>query len=220
VYLQASNLEMRQASVYRAIKTNAFHKNVSHHLKKLIPLFLRFVLEYSPWIVETRNMKSNQARQCETENNMSDDRMNFVETDETLLHDETTKAQPAKRRGRPKGSKNRKSVYMLPDEGWDIDSSVDMATPTATAPVGKAKSAALHRRWQREWIRPQFALSRKDAYEIFFKFLRSAKGKDALKKLITNGSPGVGKLTDAQLGKYLEQTNLLSRYPHEVVIKG
>lgn len=157
---------------------------------------------------------------------MSNDRVNFVETDETLLHDETTKAPTVKqsRRGRPKGSKNRKSVYMLPDEGWDIDSSVEMATPTATptatAPVGKAKSAALHRRWQREWIRPQFSLTRKDAYEIFFKFLRSSKGKEALKKLITQGSPGVGKLTDTQLGKYLEQTNLLSRYPHEVVIKG
>ena len=130
-------------------------------------------------------------------------------------------APTAKRRGRPKGSKNRQRAYMMPDEGWDTDDTVDMATATAPSPsVGKGRSAALHRRWQREWIRPQFSLTRKDAYEIFFKFLRSSKGKEALKKLITAGSPGVGKLTDQQLGKYLEQTNLLSRYPHEIVIKG
>lgn len=155
---------------------------------------------------------------------MKIDDVNFVDENSSVLHDDTHQAQPAQaksRRGRPKGSKNRKSVYMLPEEGWDTEGSIEMVAPTATAaPVGKARSAALHRRWQREWIRPQFSLTRKDAYEIFFKFLRSAKGKEALKKLITNGSPGVGKLNDVQLGKYLEQTNLLSRYPHEVVIKG
>lgn len=148
---------------------------------------------------------------------MTQNEVNYGET-ETEPHVDANPAQAAKRRGRPKGSKNRKTVYAMPDEGWDDESAVEMTT-TAT-PVGKSRSAALHRRWQREWIRPQFTLARKEAYEIFFKFLRSSKGKEALRKLITNGSPGVGKLTDQQLGKYLESTNLLSRYPHEVVIKG
>ncbi len=119
------------------------------------------------------------------------------------------------RRGRPKGSKN-KPKFFAPTEGWDQEA-IEM---TQRAKVGKPRSAAYHRKWQREWIRPQFTLSRKEAYEIFFKYLRSSQGKSALRDLITQGSPGVGKLSDSALGKYLEQTSLLSRYPHEVIIRG
>lgn len=120
-------------------------------------------------------------------------------------------------RGRPKGSKNKPKFYAQPSEGWSLQ-----ATPDDEAALvsGKTRSASAHRKWQRDYIKPQFVLSRKEAYEIFFKYLRSAQGKNALRDLITQGSPGVGKLSDSSLGKYLEQTNLLSRYPHEVVIKG
>lgn len=109
----------------------------------------------------------------------------------------------APRRGRPKGSKGRKAY----------------TRQEAEAPVGRPRSAAIQRRWQREWIKPQFHLSRNEAQEIFFKYLRSARGKSALKDIIEKGSPGIGKLNDNQLGKYLEETNLLSRYPHEVLIQ-
>jgi len=119
------------------------------------------------------------------------------------------------RRGRPKGSKN-KPRFSVSTEGWDQEA-IEMTQRTK---VAKPRSAAFHRKWQREWIRPQFTLTRKEAYEIFFKYLRSSQVKNALKDLITQGSPGVGKLTDSALGKYLEQTCLLSRYPHEVIIKG
>lgn len=111
--------------------------------------------------------------------------------------------QEEKRRGRPK----KQRTY---EEGFDVEA----------APVGRPRSAAIHRRWQRDMIKPQFHLSRREAFEVFFKYLRSTKGKKALADIINQGSPGIGKLTDAQLGKYLEQTNLLSRYPHEVVIQG
>lgn len=112
--------------------------------------------------------------------------------------------QEQKRRGRPK----KRHAY---EEGFDTDE----------APVvGKPRSTAIHRRWQRDMIKPQFHLSRREAFEVFFKYLRSTRGKAALKDIINLGSPGIGKLSDAQLGKYLEQTNLLSRYPHEVVIQG
>jgi len=120
-------------------------------------------------------------------------------------------------RGRPKGSKNKPKLYAQPSEGWNLQ-----ATPEDEKALvaGKARSASAHRKWQRDYIKPQFVLNRKEAYEIFFKYLRSADGKNALRDLITQGSPGVGKLSDSSLAKYLEQTNLLSRYPHEVVIKG
>jgi hypothetical protein len=110
--------------------------------------------------------------------------------------------QENKRRGRPK----KQHTY---EEGFDVE-----------VPAGRPRSAAIHRRWQRDMIKPQFHLNRREAFEVFFKYLRSTKGKTALRDIINQGSPGIGKLTDAQLGKYLEQTNLLSRYPHEVVIQG
>lgn len=134
--------------------------------------------------------------------------------------EQTTEQQtpfaPTKRgRGRPKGSKNKPKFYAQPQEGWDQEA-IDMTQKKAIRP----RSEALHRKWQREWVKPQFTLSRKEAYEIFFNYLRSTRGKEALRDLIVKGSPGVGKLSDSALGKYLEQTNLLSRYPHEVVIRG
>jgi hypothetical protein len=124
---------------------------------------------------------------------------------------------PTRGRGRPKGSKNKSKMFAQPSEGWSLQ-----ATPEDEAALvsGKTRSASAHRKWQRGHIKPQFVLNRKEAYEIFFRYLRSAEGKNALRDLITEGSPGVGKLSDSNLGKYLEQTNLLSRYPHEVVIKG
>lgn len=130
--------------------------------------------------------------------------------------EQQTQFVPSKRgRGRPKGSKNKPKFYTQSQEGWDQEA-IDMTKKSSIRP----RSEALHRKWQREWVKPHFALSRKEAYEIFFSYLRSARGKEALKDLIVKGSPGVGKLSDSALAKYLEQTNLLSRYPHEVVIRG
>lgn len=127
-----------------------------------------------------------------------------------------TQFVPIKRgRGRPKGSKNKPKLYAQPQEGWDQE-----AIEMTQKPTIRPRSEALHRKWQREWVKPHFALSRKEAYEIFFSYLRSSRGKEALRDLIVKGSPGVGKLSDSALAKYLEQTNLLSRYPHEVVIRG
>lgn len=119
-------------------------------------------------------------------------------------------------RGRPKGSKNKPKFLAQPVENWD-EEAVEM---TRLGKIEKAKSVSMHRKWQREYIKPQFVLNRKEAYEIFFKYLRSAAGKDALRDLMVKGSPGVGKLNDSSLARYLERTSLLSRYPHEVVIRG
>lgn len=116
-------------------------------------------------------------------------------------------------RGRPKGSKNKPKSFVSENVGWDQEA-IEMTR------LAKGKSVSMHRKWQREYIKPQFVLNRKDAYEIFFKYLRSAAGKEALRDLMVKGSPGVGKLSDSALAKYLEQTSLLSRYPHEVVIRG
>lgn len=124
--------------------------------------------------------------------------------------------QPVKRgRGRPKGSKN-KPKFFTPDqepaqEGW--------IKREKEAEIGKKPSTAVRRKWQRDWIRPQFALSRKEALELFVRYLRSSQGKIALREIINEGFVGISKLPDTSLGKYLEKTNLLSRYPHDVVIK-
>lgn len=56
--------------------------------------------------------------------------------------------------------------------------------------VKRPRSTTLHRKWQREWLKPQFTLSRKEAYDIFFKYLRSAQGKTALMDIVKQGSPG------------------------------
>lgn len=110
--------------------------------------------------------------------------------------------QGERRRGRPRKQRQEQ-------EGWSDE-----------APVSRPRSAAMHRRWQRDMIAPKFHLTRKEALEVFFKYLRSTRGKEALRKIIAGGSPGIEKLNDGQLGRYLEQTNLLSRYPHEVLIQG
>jgi hypothetical protein len=125
-------------------------------------------------------------------------------------------AQPVKRgRGRPPGSKNKPKFFVQPQEpaqeGWiKEEKSVE---------VGKKPSVAVRRKWQRDWIRPQFSLSRKEALELFVRYLRSGQGKIALREIINEGFVGIAKLPDISLGKYLEKTHLLSRYPHDVVIK-
>lgn len=131
-----------------------------------------------------------------------------------LLLTEVKEVMPRKKRGRgrPKGSKNKPKLFTPMTEGWKTEGASE------AQPVAKPRSG-IYRKWQREWIKPQFALSRKEAYDLFLNYLRSVAGKPALKELIVEGSVGVGKLSDSALGKYLEQTNLLSRYPHEVVIK-
>lgn len=121
---------------------------------------------------------------------------------------ESTEARPRKRRltkAQPNLPRTEGFVEEIEDE---------------EAPIKRPKSTALHRKWQREWLKPQFTLSRKEAYDIFFKYLRSSQGKNALMDIVKQGSPGVAKLSDNALGKYLEQTNLLSRYPHDVIIRG
>lgn len=109
--------------------------------------------------------------------------------------------QAPRGRGRPKGSKNKRPMLT---EGWSQD-----------------KASAYTRKWQKvDKIRPQFSLTRKDATEILFDYLRSVRGKDALRDLILRGNPGIGKLSDTALGKYMEMTGLLSRYPHDVIVRG
>lgn len=129
--------------------------------------------------------------------------------------------------GRPKGSKNKPKFFAPQDDSANWASH---AIPVDTQPtevieaskqseIARPRSGAIYRRWQRSWIRPQFTISRNEAYDVFLKYLRSSGGKNALKEVIINGSIGIGKLSDAALAKYLEKTNLLSRYPHEVIIK-
>lgn len=116
--------------------------------------------------------------------------------------DSDTQPHAPRGRGRPKGSKNARPAALT--EGWSHD-----------------KTSTYTRKWQRtDKIRPQFAVTRKDATEILFDYLRSVRGKEALRDLIVSGTPGIGKLSDAALGKYLEMTGLLSRYPHDVIVRG
>lgn len=113
---------------------------------------------------------------------------------------EQQQPQAPRGRGRPKGSKNKRPLMA---EGWSHE-----------------KTSAYTRKWQKvDKIRPQFSVSRKDATEILFDYLRSVRGRTALRDMIVNGSPGIGKLSDVALGKYLELTGLLSRYPHDVIVK-
>ena len=122
----------------------------------------------------------------------------------------TGRVQPVKRgRGRPPGSKNKPKapIYAPEQEGWFNTSA-------------QARGVMHQKKWQREFIRPQFVLTRKETTDIFLKFLKSNDGKTALVDLVFDGFPGIGKLSDASLGKYVERTGLLSRYPHDVIIKG
>lgn len=67
---------------------------------------------------------------------------------------------------------------------------------------------------------PQFVLSRRQAQDMLLKYLRSKPGKAALLSVIEDGFVGLSKLPDNKLGEFLVSTNLLSRYPHEIVIRG
>jgi hypothetical protein len=114
-----------------------------------------------------------------------------------------------KRRGRPRGSKNRLFAGMQREEGWG-----------PTPKLGRPKSLAAHRKWQRDFVLPQFVLTRKQATDLLVKYLRSKPGKPALSSLLLDGFVGTSKMPDNKLGEFLMTTNLLSRYPHEVVIRG
>lgn len=140
----------------------------------------------------------------------------YVQTENSQINRQPTSGasnQVKRGRGRPKGSKNKpKFLTSEPNEGW---------TAAPEPPVFSRKpSVAVRRKWQRDWIRPHFAISRKQALELFVKHLRSAQGKGALQEILSEGFVGISKLPDTSLGKYLEKTHLLSRYPHDVVIKG
>lgn len=135
---------------------------------------------------------------------------------DTEKHEEQRKPH---RRGRPKGSKNKPKFGYIPSsessdesprqEGWEI-----------TKRIGRPRSTAAHRKWQRDWVLPQFVLSRKQAQDLLLKFLRSKPGKAALSAVINDGFVGIKKLPDVKLGEFLVNTNLLSRYPHQIVIRG
>lgn len=132
---------------------------------------------------------------------------------------EKQEAQKQPRRGRPKGSKNKPKFGYIPtledeqpaprQEGWEV-----------TKRMGRPRSIAAHRKWQRDWVLPQFVLSRKQAQDLLLKFLRSKPGKAALTSVINEGFVGIKKLPDVKLGEFLVNTNLLSRYPHQIVIRG
>lgn len=129
---------------------------------------------------------------------------------ENVAHPHTA----AKRRGRPRGSKNKPKfahdVSSAPrEEGWEI-----------VKKLGRPRSLATHRKWQRDFLLPQFVLTRKQAHELLVKHLRSKPGKDALDLVVNDGFIGISKLPDVKLGEFLVSTNLLSRYPHEIVIRG
>lgn len=113
---------------------------------------------------------------------------------------------PIRRRGRPRGSTNR--TRRMPGEGASLKI------------TGRPKSLAAHRKWQRDWVMPQFVVSRRQAQDMLLKYLRSKPGKGALSKVIDEGFVGLSKLPDNKLAEFLVSTNLLSRYPHEIVIKG
>ena len=149
--------------------------------------------------------------------------MNEVYTNNTNRENIDTEKQEAPhkahRRGRPKGSKNKPKFGYIPtvdsddnsprQEGWEV-----------TKRIGRPRSMAAHRKWQREWVLPQFVLSRKQAQDLLLKFLRSKPGKAALTMVINDGFVGIKKLPDVKLGEFLVNTNLLSRYPHQIVIRG
>jgi hypothetical protein len=127
-----------------------------------------------------------------------------------------TTATAQRKPGRPKGSKNKVKALgelfdkeSLPkvkrqEEGWDF-----------SKPAGESRQ-----RRARSRFTPQFTISRKDAYEMLFKYLRSVKGRMALKNIILNGFVGVGELTNDDLESYIEHENLISGSKHEVVIQG
>lgn len=129
----------------------------------------------------------------------------------TEQHEEQHLERP--RRGRPRGRKPRgfgNLQGMQPREDYG----------TKLRITGRPKSLAAQRKWQRDWVMPQFVLSRKQAHDMLLKYLRSKPGKGALTQVIEDGFIGLSKLPDNKLGEFLVSTNLLSRYPHEIVIRG
>lgn len=108
-----------------------------------------------------------------------------------------------KRMGRPKGSKNKVKAAVALDQNGDLQGT---------------RSTAIYRKFQRSWVKPQFAITRGEATALLTRFLRSKKGRSVLHQVICDGFRGIDRLSDDQLAKYLQNSNLLSRYPHEVVI--
>lgn len=127
-------------------------------------------------------------------------------------HEEVQQDRP--RRGRPRGRKNRG----LNISGMQPSGRGEYSTQLRI--TGRPKSLAAQRKWQRDWVMPQFVLSRKQAQDMLLKYLRSKAGKNALAQVIEDGFVGFSKLPDNKLGEFLVGTNLLSRYPHEIVIRG
>lgn len=115
-------------------------------------------------------------------------------------------------RGRPKGSKNKPKFGVAATTTVQKDNGIQKTF--------KAKSVSFQRKWQRGWVLPQFVLSRRQAQEILIKYLRSKPGKQTLTSIVNDGFVGLSKLADNKLGEFLVSTNLLSRYPHEIVIRG
>lgn len=112
---------------------------------------------------------------------------------------ETPRRRRRRKPGRPKGSGRK-------------------AREAEAAEIALGKSKAAYRKWQRSHVKPQFTLSRGDANDLLLKFLRSRQGRGALKAIIKDGFKGIDKLADDKLARYLEESNLLSRYPHEVLV--
>jgi hypothetical protein len=126
----------------------------------------------------------------------------------TETHKNLGAVQGKRGRGRPPGSKNKPKGFVEDQrEGW-------FAGPSGKAP------AMLQKKWQREYIKPQFVLSRQDTLDLFLRYLKSTEGKVALSDILNEGFPGLSRMNDSSLAKYLEKTSLLSRYPHDVIIKG
>lgn len=128
-------------------------------------------------------------------------------------HDDSGFPVERPRRGRPKGSKNR-IFGELPHTRAEYGSGTQLRIK------GRPKSLAAQRKWQRDWVMPQFVLTRRQAQDMLVKYLRSKPGRTALGQIIENGFVGLSKLPDNKLGEFLVGTGLLSRYPHEIVIRG
>lgn len=115
-----------------------------------------------------------------------------------------------RRRGRPRGRKNQ--FARLAGSSAEYGAALKV--------TGRPKSLAAHRKWQRDWVMPQFVISRRQAQDMLLKYLRSKPGKASLLAIINDGFVGLSKLPDTKLAEFLVSTNLLSRYPHEIVVRG
>lgn len=140
---------------------------------------------------------------------MSEININGETRDVSEQHDD--QREQRRPRGRPRGRKPR---------GFGNYQGAQTSTHATLKITGRPKSLAAHRKWQRDWVMPQFVLSRRQAQDMLLKYLRSKPGKSALLSVIEDGFVGLSKLPDNKLGEFLVSTNLLSRYPHEIVIRG